>query len=120
MTETSHFFHPPLKKYKLKYLFSIRAWANVALKWSAANIGMEWSLLSAFGGLGNGTGKAGAGGMKSGRVERNGMKGLLLPCGDQRLFSRTAELATGSVRYERVKGAIEAVRGMCRGAWGKP
>lgn len=37
MTETSRFFHPPLKKYKPKYLFSIKAWANEALKWSAAN-----------------------------------------------------------------------------------
>jgi len=53
--------------------------------------------------------------MELGWHERNGMKGVLLPCGDQRLFSGTAELATGSVRYERVKGAVEAVREMCRG-----
>ena len=76
---------------------------------------MEWSLFSALDGLGKGMGKAGTGGMKLGRVERNGMKGVLLPCGDQRLLSGTAELANGSVRYERVKGAFEAVREMCRG-----
>lgn len=65
--------------------------------------GIEWSLLSALERLESGMGKAGAGGMKLGRVERNGMKGVLLLCGDQRLFSGTAELATGSVRYERVR-----------------
>ena len=47
------------------------------------------------------------------------MKGVLLPCGHKRLFSGTAELATGTVRYERVKGAVEAVREMCRGT-GEP